>query len=95
MPSHEYKMGHYNQLKIDCESKGWVVHLLCVEVGCRGRAAFTFGNMCRALGFTKAEQREATYEAEYTVLCCSYAIVLARYQKVWQGKPLLDVSRWT
>ena len=50
---HEFKMHHYNQLQIDCEAKGWEVHPLCVEVGCRGHVAEPFRYMCRVLGFTR------------------------------------------
>ena len=91
---HEFKMQHYNQLRIDCESKGWEVHPLCVEVGCRGRTSDPFQHMCKVLGFTRNETRDLKYEAEKTAASCSYAILLSRYQKTWQPKPLLDVSKW-
>lgn len=92
---HEFKMTHYNQLQIDCESKGWEVHPLCVEVGCRGHAAEPLQYMSRVLGFTRQEAVDLKYEVEQTALYCSYAIVLARYESVWHPKGLLDVSRWT
>ena len=92
---HEFKMTHYNQLQIDCESKGWEVHPLCVEVGCRGHAAEPLQYMSRVLGFTRQEAEEHKYEVEQKALYCSYGIVLARYESVWHPKGLLDVSRWT
>jgi len=91
---HEFKMHHYNQLRIDCESKGWKVVPLCVEVGCRGRASEPFHTMCRVLGFTRGEERDLKYEVELTATHCSYAILLARYQRIWQPRALLDVSKW-
>ena len=50
--------------------------------------------MCRVLGFTRKEMEDLKYEVEQTSLYCSYAIVLARYEHVWQPKQLLDVSKW-
>ena len=92
---HEFKMHHYNQLQIDCEAKGWEVHPLCVEVGCRGHVAEPFRYMCRVLGFTRKEMEDLKYEVEQTALYCSYAIILAWYEHVWQPKQLLDVSKWS
>ena len=53
-----------------------------------------FRYMCRVLGFTRKEMEDLKYEVEQTALYCSYAIVLARYEHVWQPKQLLDVSKW-
>ena len=39
---HFRKNAKYSQLKINCEAKGWKVHPLCVEVGCRGYVAESF-----------------------------------------------------
>lgn len=91
---HAEKKARYNQLKIDCEALGWKVHPLCVEVGCRGHVAQSYNWMCSVLGFTKEEQRQLKWELERTAEHCSHAIVVARYQRVWEPKPLLDVSRW-
>ena len=55
---HHEKLGRYNQLKIDCESHGWRVHPLCVEVGCRGHCGQSYEWMCKVLGFTKEERRD-------------------------------------
>merc|ERR1712097_115612 len=43
---HFRKNAKYSQLKINCEAKGWKVHPLCVEVGCRGYVAESFHRMC-------------------------------------------------
>ena len=91
---HAEKKTRYNQLKIDCESGGWEVHSLCVEVGCRGHVSHSFHNMCKVLGFTKKEIKDLKYTVEKTAQHCSHAIVAARYQREWEPKPLLDVSKW-
>ena len=86
---HHEKLSRYNQLKTDCESNGWRVHPLCVEVGCRGHCGQSYEWMCKVLGFTKEEKRELKLE-----LHCSHAIVAARYTAEWPPRPLLDVSDW-
>ena len=91
---HEEKNARYNQLKLDCESKGWKVVPLSVEVGCLGHASQSFQYMCNKLGFTKQEASDLKYAVEKTAFYCSHSIVAARYQKFWEPKPPLDVSKW-
>ena len=91
---HFEKKGRYNQLAIDCESKGWRVLPICVEVGCRGHVGPSFHYMCKVLGFTKQELRDLKYVVETTAQHCSHSIVAARYQQAWEEKPLLDISKW-
>ena len=92
---HDTKLANYNQLKIDCEQKGWKVVSLAVEVGCRGHVSETsFPYMCKVLGFTRSEGKDLKWNVERTALHCSYAIFVHRYQLEWGKKPLLDVSRW-
>ena len=91
---HFEKQGKYNQLKIDCEAKGWRVHPFEVEVGCRGYTAESFQYALRRLGFSRAEIRELKFNVEKTAQHCSHAIFVHRYQKDWGEKPLLDVTRW-
>ena len=89
------KNPRYTQLKIDREAKGWKVHALCVEVGCRGHVSQSFEWMCKVLGLTNEEPKELKYKVEKTGLHCSHVIVAARDQKEWIPKPLLDVSKWS
>ena len=92
---HDTKLANYNQLKIDCEQKGWKVASLAVEVGCRGHVSETsFPYMCKVLGFTRNEGKDLKWNVERTALHCSYAIFVHRFQLEWGKKPLLDVSRW-
>ena len=91
---HFEKLSRYNQLKIDSEARGWKVHPLCVEVGCRGYTSQSFQQMCKVLGFSSRETRDLKYSVEKTALHCSYAIFVHRYQREWSEKPLLDVSQW-
>ena len=90
---HFKKKSNYNQIKIDAEARGWTVHPLYVEVGCRGYVSKTFDYMSRALGFTKAEARQLKQTVEYTALLCSYTIFVHRYKREWEERPPLDVSR--
>ena len=80
---HFEKLSRYNQLKIDSEARGWKVHPLCVEIGCRGYAAPSFQHMCGALGFSSRETKALKYSVEKTALQCSYAIFVHRYQREW------------
>jgi len=91
---HFEKQSKYNQLAIDCKAQGWTVYPLCVEVGCRGYVAPTFHYMCHTLGFTKSEERELKYNVERTAQYCSHAIFVHRYQRSWEERPPLDVSKW-
>ena len=92
---HAQKKSSYNQLRINCEAKGWKVYPLCVEVGCRGHVAQSFHYMCKVLGFTKAEEKELKFCLEKTAQHCSHAIFVHRYVKQWEQKPLLDISKWS
>ena len=92
---HSEKHTRYTQLKIDCETNGWNMHALCVEVGCRGHVSQSFDWMCKVQGLTKKDRKELKYEVKKTALHCSHAIVAARYQKEWVPKSLLDVSKWS
>ena len=93
MTNHFYKKRKYNQLAIDCEAKGWKVHPICVEVGCRGHPPGWL-EMVHTLGFTRAESKQLKYRLEAAALHCSYVIFACRYQYNWIPKPLLDVSAW-
>lgn len=91
---HFEKQSKYNQLKIDCEAKGWRVHPFAVEVGCRGYTAESFQYALKRLGFNRAEIRELKFNVEKTAQHCSHTIFVHRYQGDWGEKPLLDVTRW-
>ena len=91
---HFEKKNKYKQLEIDCKAKGWKVCPLSVEVGCRGYVAVSFHHMCVTLGFTKSEERELKYRVEKTAQHCSHAIFVHRYQKCWEERLPLDVSKW-
>ena len=45
------------------------------------------------LGFTKVESRELKQVVEQVAKLCSHAIFVARYQRVWQERPLLNLFR--
>ena len=92
---HFRKNAKYSQLKINCEAKGWKVHPLCVEVGCRGYVAESFHRMCKVLGFTKKEQQALKLDVEKTAKHCSHYIFWHRYQTHLEPKPPLDVSKWS
>jgi hypothetical protein len=92
---HFFKLDHYTDLKIACEANGWRVYPLCVEIGCRGHVSQSFYHMCKVLGFSRRERKNLKYDVERTALHCSHAILCARYNKVWEPKPLLDVSTWS
>ena len=50
---------NYNDLKVECEQKGWKVFPLCVEVGCRGHVSDkSFPYMCGVLDFSKRERND-------------------------------------
>ena len=59
---HMEKKEKYNQLKIDCEAKGWRVHPFEVEVGCRGYVAESFHYTFKKVGFSKQEIKELKQE---------------------------------
>jgi len=88
---HVKKAEKYNQLKCDIEAKGWKVHDLYVEIGARGHVHRPYYSLCSVLGFTKAESRELKQVVEQVAKLCSHAIFVARYQRVWQERPLLDL----
>ena len=93
--SHWRKKEKYAKLAADIRAKGWQVHPLEVEVGCRGIVnQIGFQSMCKVLGFKKAEQSELQFLCELTALQCSHAIWCCRFSKEWAKKPLLDVSKW-
>ena len=91
---HTTKRSKYNQLKIDCEDRGWKVHPLYVEVGCRGHVSQSFHYMCKVLGFMKGEVADLKYTVERTALLCSHAIFVFRHRREWEPRALLDVSEW-
>ena len=91
---HLEKRAKYNQLRIDCENKGWKVHPFEVEVGCRGYTAESFQYALKKLGFSRSELKALKFTVEKTARSCSHAIFVHRYQKNWGEKPLLDVTRW-
>ena len=72
---HFVEISKYSQLKINCEAKGWKVHPLCVEVGCRGYVAESFHRMCKVLGFTKKEQQALKLDVEKTAKHCSLSLI--------------------
>ena len=90
---HVKKTEKYNQLECDIEAKGWKVHDLYVEIGARGHVHRPYYSLCSVLGFTKAESRELKQVVEQVAKLCSRAIFVARYQRVWQERPLLDLFR--
>ena len=92
---HFEKKAKYNQLKIDCEAKGWEVHPLCVEVGCRGYVAESFPRMCKVLGFGKQEEKSLKLAVEKTARHCSHTIFCSRFLKHWEPRPPVDVSTWS
>jgi hypothetical protein len=92
---HFEKKAKYNQLKIDCEAKGWEVHPLCVEVGCRGYVAESFSRMCKVLGFGKQEEKSLKLAVEKTARHCSHTIFHSRFLKHWEPRPPVDVSTWS
>jgi hypothetical protein len=89
---HFEKQAKYNQLRIDCQNKGWRVYPFEVEVGCRGYTAESFLYALRKLGFNRAELKALKFTVEKTARSCSHAIFVHRYQKDWGVKPLLDVT---
>ena len=91
---HLEKRAKYNQLRIDCQNKGWKVHPFEVEVGCRGYTAESFQYALKKLGFSRSELKALKFTVEKTARSCSHAIFVHRYQKNWGEKPLLDVTRW-
>jgi len=91
---HLEKKKKYNQLKIDCEAKGWQVHPLEVEVGCRGYVSESFRRMCKVLGFLRSEREALKRAVEQTARHCSHLIFIHRYKKVWEERQPLDVSKW-
>ena len=80
-------------LRCEIEAKGWKVHDLYVEIGARGHVHRPYYSLCSVLGFTKAESRELKQVVEQVAKLCSHAIFVARYQRVWQERPLLDLFR--
>ena len=91
---HMEKKEKYNQLKIDCEAKGWRVHPFEVEVGCRGYVAESFHYTFKKVGFSKQEIKELKFTAEKTARACSHAIFAHRYVREWVEQPVLDVTKW-
>ena len=91
---HDQKKTDYTQLRLDCENKGWKVYPLYVEVGCRGHVSQSFHYMCKVLGFSKQEEKELKFCVEKTAQQCSHAIFCHRYQKVWEKRALVDISKW-
>ena len=78
---HSEKHTRYTQLKIDFESNVCKVHALCVEVGSWGHVSQLFEWMCKVLGLTKEERKEAKSEVDKTALHCSHAIVSAKFRR--------------
>ena len=78
---HFEKQAKYNQLRIDCQNKGWRVYPFEVEVGCRGYTAESFLYALRKLGFNRAELKALKFTVEKTARSCSHAIFVHRYQK--------------
>ena len=92
---HFEKKERYAKLAMDIRAKGWTVHPLEVEVGCRGYIASQgFVSMCKLFEFTKAEQDKLKNRCKETAQHCSHAIFTQRFQRVWEPKPLLDVGKW-
>ena len=62
---------------------GWRAALFTVEVGCRGFWHHTVPALLNHLGFPKRKKKQVLEEAALTALRCSYAIWLARNNRIW------------
>ena len=91
---YDQKKTDYTQLRLDCENKGWKVYPLYVEVGCRGHVSQLFHYMCKVLGFSKQEEKKLKFCVEKTAQQSSHAIFCHRYQKMWEKRALVDISKW-
>ena len=97
--SHGYKVGKYNQLKIDLEDGKyfgvkWTVELICVEVGARGAIhQEMWGRMCKKLGIFGKVRKNLRNAVQEAAIHCSHYIFLCRFHKHWEPQPLLDTWR--
>ena len=91
---HFTKLSRYTELRLDCESNGWKVHPICVEVGCRGFVnPHGWHDMIKDLGFTTSEANKLKEVVEETSEHCSHTI-FALFRNPWVPKPLLNVTEW-
>ena len=85
---HFRKHEKYNKLATTVRNKGWKVHPLCVEVGCRGFTGHNWQHMARTLNMKKGMNKRLKMRVAQVAQRCSYYLYLNHKNREWSHPPL-------
>ena len=71
--AHERKKNRYESLRADCVEKGWICHVIPIEVGCRGFIGHSVISFLSKIGITGRSLKVASNRLQNT----------ARYASSW------------
>ena len=71
--AHERKKNHYKTLRADCVEKGWIGHVITIEVGCRGFIGHSVISFLSKIGITGRSLKVASNRLQTT----------AQYESSW------------
>ena len=71
--AHERKKNRYETLRADCVEKGWIFHVIPIEVGCRGFIGHSVISFLSKIGITGRSLKVASNRLQTT----------ARYASSW------------
>ena len=85
----ERKKLRYENLRMECEDKGWACQVMPIEVGCRGFIGRTTTSYLTRLGLTNRARRRATQQLQ-TVAERASSWIWSKVRKsttAWQNRP--------
>ena len=82
--AHERKKNRYESLRADCVEKGWICHVIPIEVGCRGFIGHSVISFLSKIGITVRSLKVASNRLQNT----------ARYASSWIWSKARKFSAW-
>ena len=85
----ETKKLRYENLRMECEDKGWACQVMPIEVGCRGFIGRTTTSYLTRLGLTNRARRKATQQLQTAAERASSWIwsKVRKSTTAWQNRP--------
>ena len=84
------KRKRYSDLADAIRLKGWKVHVLPIEVGCRGFVAHSFRHFLTLMAFPRTQLSTLAKRTSQITLQASYLIFKARHGQVWHQFDLVS-----
>lgn len=85
--ANERKRTKYDELKGECEERGYKVYCLPIEIGCRGFVCQSVWTMCKVVGLQRKENNELRVLCEKTAERSSQWLWIRRNDKTWNVSP--------